>query len=53
MIWANLAVSNLERTTKFYTTLGFKANGTPNKELTNLLFGEGNFASLMTQFCAP
>jgi predicted lactoylglutathione lyase len=43
MIWANLAVSNLERTTKFYTTLGFKDNGTPNKELTSFLFGEGNF----------
>ena len=43
MIWANLAVSNLERTTKFYTALGFKANGTPNKDLTSFLFGEGNF----------
>jgi predicted lactoylglutathione lyase len=43
MIWANLAVSNLERTTKFYTTLGFKANGTPNKELTSFLFGKDNF----------
>lgn len=42
-IWANLAVSNLERTTKFYTTLGFKANGTPNKDLTSFLFGEDNF----------
>jgi predicted lactoylglutathione lyase len=42
-IWTNLAVSNLERTTKFYTTLGFKANGTPNKELTSFLFGEDNF----------
>lgn len=26
MIWANLAVSDLERTTKFYTELGFKSN---------------------------
>jgi predicted lactoylglutathione lyase len=42
-IWANLAVSNLERTTQFYTTLGFKANGTPNKELTSFLFGEDDF----------
>src|SRR5687767_6421053 len=42
-IWANLAVSNLERTTRFYSTLGFKANGTPNNELTSFLFGEGNF----------
>lgn len=43
MIWANFAVSDLARTTKFYTTLGFKANGTPNKELTSFLFGENNF----------
>lgn len=43
MIWTNLAVSNLERTTKFYTDLGFKANGKPNKDLTSFLFGEDNF----------
>jgi predicted lactoylglutathione lyase len=42
-IWANLAVSNLERTTKFYTTLGFKPNGAPNKELTSFLFSDDNF----------
>jgi predicted lactoylglutathione lyase len=42
-IWANLAVSNLERTTKFYTALGFKANGKPNSDLTSFLFGEGGF----------
>ena len=42
-IWANLAVSDLERTTKFYTTLGIKANGTPNEQLTSFLFGDGNF----------
>jgi predicted lactoylglutathione lyase len=27
MIWSNLAVSDLDRTTKFYTELGFKSNG--------------------------
>lgn len=43
MIWGNLAVSNLERTTAFYTALGFKANGTPNKMLTSFLFGEHDF----------
>lgn len=42
-IWANFAVSNLERTTKFYTTLGFKANGKPNKDLTSFLFSDDNF----------
>ena len=42
MIWSNLAVSDLERTTKFYTALGFKSNGR-SKELTSFFFGEDNF----------
>ncbi len=42
-IWSNLAVSDLERTTKFYTELGFKPNGKPNSELTSFLFGEDDF----------
>src|SRR5215211_6744946 len=42
MIWSNLAVSDLERTTKFYTELGFKSNGN-SKELTSFLVGEDNF----------
>lgn len=41
-IWANLTVSDLERTTKFYTELGFKPNGS-SKELTSFLVGEDNF----------
>jgi|SRR3954469_24944707 predicted lactoylglutathione lyase len=41
-IWSNLAVSDLDRTTKFYTQLGFKPNGKSN-ELTSFLFGENNF----------
>lgn len=41
-IWANLAVSDLERTTKFYTELGFKPNGF-SKELTSFLVGDNNF----------
>ena len=41
-IWSNLAVSNLERTTKFYTELGFKSNGSSN-ELTSFFFGEDDF----------
>jgi hypothetical protein len=44
MIWANLGVSDLERTTKFYTQLGFKANHSHDSNaLTSILFGEGNF----------
>lgn len=42
MIWANVAVSDLERTTKFYTALGFTPNGSSN-ELTSFLFGEDYF----------
>lgn len=43
-IWANLAVSDLKRTTKFYTELGFKPNG-PNtsKELTSFMVGKIDF----------
>ncbi len=41
-IWANLGVSNLERTTKFYTQLGFKHNG-HNNDLTSFFFGENDF----------
>ena len=41
-IWSNLAVSDLERTTKFYTELGFKSNGSA-KELTSFFFGEDDF----------
>lgn len=41
-IWSNLAVSNLERTTKFYTELGFKPNGA-NEELTSFLVGDDEF----------
>ena len=43
MIWANMAVSDLERTTKFYTALGFKANGKPSDELTSFVFGEKEY----------
>jgi predicted lactoylglutathione lyase len=41
-IWANLGVSDLERTTKFYTELGFKSNGS-SKELTSFFFSDDNF----------
>ena len=41
-IWANLGVDNLERTTKFYTELGFKPNGA-SKELTSFFAGEDDF----------
>jgi len=43
-IWANLAVENLDRTTKFYSDLGFTPNGhDTNKELRSFLFGDTNF----------
>jgi predicted lactoylglutathione lyase len=42
MIWSNLAVSDLERTTKFYTELGFTSNGN-SKELTSFIVGENDF----------
>ena len=41
-IWSNFAVNDLERTTKFYTELGFKSNGN-SKELTSFLVGENDF----------
>jgi len=41
-IWSNLTVSDLDRTTKFYTELGFKFNGR-SSDLTSFLFGEQNF----------
>jgi uncharacterized protein len=41
-IWSNLATSDLARTTKFYTDLGFKSNGN-SQELTSFFFGEERF----------
>ena len=41
-IWANLGVGDLERTTKFYTQIGFQPNGF-SKELTSFLVGDDNF----------
>ena len=41
-IWANLAVSGLARTTKFYTKLGFKSNGA-NDDLTSFFVSEDDF----------
>jgi predicted lactoylglutathione lyase len=41
-IWANMAVADLERTTRFYTELGFKPNGN-SKELTSFVVGEHDF----------
>lgn len=43
-IWSNLAVKDLERTTSFYTKLGFKPNNPNNsQELTSFLVGDNNF----------
>ena len=43
MIWSNLAVSDLEQTTKFYTEIGFKPNGSPTEEITSFVVGSKNF----------
>ncbi|MCE4064727.1 VOC family protein [Chryseobacterium gleum] len=44
MIWANLAVTNLERTQKFYTELGFRPNNPhSSNELVSFFFGENEF----------
>lgn len=43
-IWANLVSNDLERTTKFYTALGFKANGECKaNEGTSFFFGQSKF----------
>ncbi len=41
-IWANYSVADLDRTTKFYSELGFKSNGRSN-DLTSFFFGEDRF----------
>jgi predicted lactoylglutathione lyase len=41
-IWANLGVEDLARTTKFYTELGFKPNGS-SEDLTSFMVGDDNF----------
>ncbi|KPE50861.1 VOC family protein [Chryseobacterium indologenes] len=44
MIWANLAVADLDRTQKFYTRLGFKPNNPhSSNELVSFFFGEQDF----------
>lgn len=44
MIWANLAVTDLERTQKFYMELGFKPNNPhTSNELVSFFFGENEF----------
>jgi Predicted lactoylglutathione lyase len=44
-VWANLAVNDLEKTTAFYTRLGFKPNGPHSKtsDLTSFLVGDDEF----------
>ena len=41
-IWANYTVSDLDRTTKFYTALGFRSNG-KSEDLTSFLIGDNDF----------
>ena len=42
-IWSNFAVTDLDRTTKFYSELGFEPNGKPDAQLTSFLFGKDKF----------
>lgn len=42
MIWSNLGVSNLDRTTEFYNKLGFQYNGRSN-ELVSFKIGDCQF----------
>lgn len=44
MIWGNLASENLERTRKFYNSLGFRSNDAmSNSELASFTFADNNF----------
>lgn len=44
MIWANLAVADLERTQKFYEAIGCTPNNPhTSNELVSFFFGENNF----------
>lgn len=43
MIWANLAVEDVEGTAKFYRALGVKPNGQQGKELVSFLFADNAF----------
>ena len=44
MIWANLPVSDVQRTEAFYTALGIRPNtGPASPELTSFLFGKNDF----------
>lgn len=42
-IWANLPVSDIARSTKFYQALGLRVNGKGTSELTSFFFAEHNF----------
>ena len=41
-IWGNLGVEDLDRSTKFYSALGFQSNGRSD-ELTSFFFGDDKF----------
>jgi predicted lactoylglutathione lyase len=44
MIWANLVSTDIEKTVKFYSYLGFKLNGDPNPaESASFFFGANDF----------
>lgn len=43
LIWANLAVADVERTARFYNQLGLKPNGKPTKDIASFLFANNQF----------
>lgn len=43
MIWANLVSTDLHKTSKFYTDLGFKATGVNSEEAASFRFGKNHF----------
>ncbi|WP_289659830.1 VOC family protein [Flavobacterium panacagri] len=43
MIWANLAVQNIQKTIEFYSGLGFSQNGKETDELVSFSIAENNF----------
>jgi len=43
MIWANLVSTDLAKTAKFYSDLGFKINGNLTDEAVSFFFGSNDF----------
>lgn len=43
MIWANLSVKDVKRTSEFYTQLGFTPSNFSDPKLASFLFGDNDF----------